>query len=58
MEMCHFQDKYFAIASNYYKPTGKDLNFVPVYILPPLKSMYIDEPTPSRKTQEYGEFDG
>lgn len=36
-----FQDKYIDVAKLYYKRTGKCLNFVPVYIAPKLKKMYI-----------------
>lgn len=36
-----FQDKYIDIAKLYYKRTGKFLNFVPVYIAPKLKKVYI-----------------
>lgn len=40
----HFQDKYIDIAKLYYKRTGKCLAFVPLYIAPALKTMYIGKP--------------
>ena len=36
-----FQDKFVDIAKMYYKRTGKALQFVPMYIAPELKKMYI-----------------
>lgn len=39
-----FQDKFIDIARLYYKKTGKNLNFVPLYIAPKLKEMYIGTP--------------
>lgn len=36
-----FQDKYIDVAKLYYKRTGKCLDFVPIYIAPKLKKMYI-----------------
>ncbi len=36
-----FQDKFVDIAKMYYKRTGKALQFVPMYIAPALKKMYI-----------------
>ena len=39
-----FQDKYIDIAKLYFKKTGKKLNFVPMYIAPNLKKMYIGKP--------------
>jgi len=36
-----FQDKFVDIAKMYYKRTGKVLQFVPMYIAPALKKMYI-----------------
>lgn len=40
-----FQDKYIDMAKLYYKRTGKCLNFVPIYIAPKLKKMYIGKAT-------------
>lgn len=40
-----FQDKFIDIARLYYKKTGKALPFVPLYIAPTLKKMYIGKPT-------------
>lgn len=39
-----FQDKFIDIARLYYKRTGKALPFVPMYIAPKLKKMYIGKP--------------
>lgn len=39
-----FQDRFVDVAKLYYKTTGKRLNFVPMYISPKLKSMYIGNP--------------
>ena len=40
-----FQDKFIDIAKLYYKRTGKELCFVPLYIAPKLKKMYFGKPT-------------
>lgn len=42
--LCEFQDKFIDIARLYYKKTGKELPFVPMYIAPALKAMYIGKP--------------
>lgn len=39
-----FQDRFIDIAKLYYKRTGKELLFVPMYIAPKLKKMYIGKP--------------
>ncbi len=39
-----FQDKYIDIAQLYYKKYGKELSFVPLYLAPKLKRMYIGKP--------------
>lgn len=39
-----FQSKFIDIARLYYKKTGKALQFVPMYIAPALKTMYLGEP--------------
>lgn len=39
-----FQDKFIDVARLYYKKTGKELSFVPLYIAPYLKKMYIGRP--------------
>ena len=39
-----FQDKFIDIARLYYKKTGKALTFVPMYIAPKLKTMYLGDP--------------
>ena len=40
-----FQENFIDIAKLYYKKTGIELTFVPVYIAPKLKKMYIGEGT-------------
>lgn len=39
-----FQDKFIDIARLYFKKTGKELAFVPMYIAPKLHRMYLGEP--------------
>lgn len=39
-----FQDRFIDIARIYYKKTGKELAFVPLYIAPALKKMYLGSP--------------
>lgn len=39
-----FQDKFIDIAKLYYKKTGKELSFVPMYISPKLKKLYLGKP--------------
>ena len=39
-----FQDKFIDVAKLYYKKTGKQLNFVPLYIAPKLKQMHYGNP--------------
>ena len=39
-----FQDKFIDLARMYHKRTGKELSFVPLYIAPSLKKMYIGKP--------------
>ena len=38
-----FQDKFIDVAKLYYKKTGIELNFVPMYIAPKMKKAYIGE---------------
>ena len=42
--ICQFQDKFIDIARLYYKKTGKELCFVPLYIAPFLRKMYLGKP--------------
>ena len=44
--ICAFQDRFIDIAKLYYKRTGKTLSFVPMYIAPKLKKMYLGKPVP------------
>lgn len=39
-----FQEKFIDIARLYYKRTGKELSFVPLYVAPNLRSMFIGKP--------------
>ncbi len=39
-----FQDRFIDIAKLYYKRTGVELSFVPLYIAPKLKKMYLGKP--------------
>lgn len=41
-----FQDKFVDVAKLYYKRTGKILHFVPLYIAPKLKKIYIGKAIP------------
>ncbi len=43
--VCDFQDRFIDIAKLYHRQTGKSLAFIPMYIAPALKTMYIGEPT-------------
>ena len=40
-----FQNRFIDVAKLYYKKTGKEVSFVPLYIAPKLKSMHIGKPT-------------
>lgn len=42
--ICEFQNKFIDIAKLYYKRTKKELAFVPLYIAPALKKMYLGKP--------------
>lgn len=42
--VCDFQEGFADVARFYYKRTGKELSFVPLYIAPKLKSMYLGKP--------------
>lgn len=42
--VCQFQDKFIDVAKLYYKRTGKEISFVPLYIAPTLKRMYLGTP--------------
>lgn len=42
--ICQFQDKFIDVAKLYYKRTGKEIAFVPLYIAPTLKRMYLGTP--------------
>lgn len=42
--LCAFQDRFIDLARLYYKKTGIRLSFVPMYIAPALKKMYLGDP--------------
>lgn len=42
--LCQFQDRFIDIARLYHRRTGKSLCFVPLYIAPALKTMYLGQP--------------
>lgn len=42
--LCKFQEKFVDVAKLYHKRTGKCLRFVPMYLAPRLKTMYLGEP--------------
>ena len=42
--LCEFQDRFIDVAKLFYKRTGKELLFVPLYIAPNLKKMYLGTP--------------
>ena len=42
--LCEFQDKFVDAARIYYRKTGKELSFVPMYIAPYLKKIYLGKP--------------
>jgi len=42
--ICDFQDKFIDVAKLYYKKTGKELAFVPMYIAPKLKMICFGRP--------------
>lgn len=39
-----FQDRFIDVAKLYYKRTGKAISFVPLYIAPALKKLYVGKP--------------
>lgn len=41
--VCQFQDRFIDVAKLYYKHTGKTVSFVPVYLAPKLKKMYLGD---------------
>ncbi len=41
-----FQDRFIDVARVYYKKTGRALSFVPMYIAPALRTVYLGKPIP------------
>ena len=39
-----FENKFIDVAKMYYKKSGKELSFIPLYVAPKLKKMYFGEP--------------
>lgn len=56
--ICQFQDRFIDIAKLYYKKTGKELAFVPLYIAPSLKKMYLGKPIRFRPAEPMEEERG
>lgn len=50
-----FQEGFVDVARRYYKVTGKELSFVPMYIAPKLKTMYLGKPIAFRSENPIGE---
>ena len=53
--LCDFQDKFINLAQNYYKRTGKKLQFVPMYNAPHIDQVHIGDATtydPERPMEE------
>ena len=42
--LCQFQDRFVDVAKIYHRKTGKELAFVPMYIAPALKKIYLGKP--------------
>lgn len=42
--LCEFQDKFIDVAKLYYKKTGLEISFVPMYIAPNLKKIFLGKP--------------
>lgn len=42
--LCDFQDKFIDVARFFYRKTKKELSFVPMYIAPALRKVYIGQP--------------
>lgn len=42
--ICEFQTHFIDVAKLYYKRTGKAVSFVPMYLAPTLKTMYLGKP--------------
>lgn len=42
--ICRFRDRFIDVAKLYYKRTGKAVRFVPMYLAPKLKTMYLGKP--------------
>ena len=42
--LCDFQDRFIDVAKLYYKQSGKEVSFVPMYLAPRLKTMYLGKP--------------
>lgn len=42
--LCQFQENFVDVAKLYYKRTGNELNFVPMYLAPRLRKIYFGKP--------------
>ncbi len=39
--VCEFQDRFIDVARMYYKKTGREISFVPLYVAPRLHSLHL-----------------
>ena len=49
--LCDFQTKFVDVARFYYKKTGREISFVPMYIAPKLKKIYLGKPVKFNHTE-------
>ena len=42
--LCQFQDRFIDVARHYYRKTGKELSFVPLYLAPSLRQIHLGKP--------------
>lgn len=49
--LCAFQENFIDVAKLYYKKTGKEVSFVPMYLAPKLKKAYFGKPIRYDSTQ-------
>lgn len=42
--ICEFQERFIDIARMYYRKTGEELSFVPMYVAPSLETLYLGKP--------------
>ena len=49
--LCDFQTKFVDVARFYYKKNGREISFVPMYIAPKLKKIYLGKPVKFNHTE-------